>query len=215
MRTLVVYCHPYGDSFCHAVLEAVLARLGREGTAHDAIDLYADGFEPALSAPELARYNEGVALDELVGRYQRLVAAADRLEIVCPIWWNDVPAMLRGFFDKVMLVGFSWQATGRGLLGTLTGIRSCDLWTTSAEPTEHLELALRSSFIEGTLAQLGIGGLPTKAATGPSTVTGGEPAATGPSVPAATPQRRWHNFGLIDASTPESRAAWLREVEGL
>ena len=110
--------------------------------------------------------------------------------------------MLRGFVDKVMLVGFSWQATGKGLLGTLTHVRTCDIWTTSAEPTEHLELAIRSSFVEGTLAQLGIGGLPDA----------GDGAS---SVPAPAPTRRWHNFGLIDASTPESRSAWLHEVEGL
>lgn len=193
MHTLVIYCHPWRGSFNRAVLEAVLRRLDREDDSHELIDLYSDGFEPALSEAELAHYNDGTALDPLVERYQHLVARADRLEIVCPIWWNDVPTMLRGFFDKVMLVGFSWRATGSGLLGTLTRIGSCDLWTTSAEPTEHLERALRSSFIEGTLAQLGIGGL------GPSNAE----------------KRRWHNFGGIDASTAETRSAWLREVEGL
>lgn len=208
MHTLVVYCHPWKGSFNHAVLEAVVRRLERSGEGYDVIDLYADGFEPALSTAELSHYNEGVALDPLVVRYQQFVAAADRLEIVCPIWWNDIPAMIRGFIDKVMLVGFSWQATGKGLLGTLTGIRTCDLWTTSAEPTEHLELALRSSFIEGTLAQLGIGALPDATSAAPV-------ASATPEVPTAASTRRWHNFGLIDASTPESRGAWLREVEGL
>lgn len=208
MHTLVVYCHPWEGSFNHAVLEAVVRRLERSGEGYDVIDLYADGFEPALSPAELSHYNEGVALDPLVGRYQQFVAAADRLEIVCPIWWNDIPAMLRGFIDKVMLVGFSWRATGKGLLGTLTGIRTCDLWTTSAEPTEHLELALRSSFIEGTLAQLGIGALPDATSAAPE-------ASAAPEVPTAASTRRWHNFGLVDASTPESRGAWLREVEGL
>lgn len=192
MKTLVVYCHPWEKSFNHAVLEARVRRLEREGDDYEVIDLYADGFEPALSRMELARYAQGVACDPKVERYQRLVAEAQRLEIVCPVWWNDVPAMLRGFFDKVMLVGFSWTATGSGLLGTLTRIERCELWTTSAEPTEHLRTAIESSFVEGTLAQLGIGGL------------GHENARN----------RRWHNFGLIDASTPETRAAWLAEVAG-
>ena len=193
MDTLVVYCHPWEGSLNHAVLEALCRRLAREGESFEVIDLYADGFDPALSREELAGYSSGTVLDPLVERYQALVAQASRLVFVTPIWWNDVPAMLRGFIDKVMLAGFSWEATGSGLLGTLTHIKSCDLFTTSAEPTEHLEAALTSSFIEGTLAQLGIGGL------------GAERAAN----------RRWHNFGLIDASTPEQRAAWLAEVEGL
>ena len=193
MHTLVIYCHPWDGGFNHAVLRALVRRLEREEGGCDVIDLYADGFEPALSREELAGYGAGRVVDPLVERYQRLVGQAERLAIVTPIWWNDVPAMLRGFFDKVMLVGFSWEATGHGLLGKLTGIREVDLYTTSAEPTEHLERALRSSFIEGTLAQLGMGGL------------GSENAGN----------RRWHNFGLMDASTPERREAWLREVEGL
>lgn len=208
MDTLIIYCHPWDGGFNHAVLRALCRRLSREGKSHEVIDLYADGFEPALAREELAGYGAGRALDPLVERYQKLVAEAEHLEIVTPIWWNDVPAMLRGFFDKVMLVGFAWEATGSGLLGTLTHIKDVDIWTTSAEPTEHLELALRSSFIEGTLAQLGIGGLPVKG-------EGAEAAAPAPQVPAATPNRRWHNFGLMDASTPERREAWLREVEGL
>ena len=193
MHTLVIYCHPWDGGFNHSVLEALLRRLDREGKSHEVIDLYADGFEPVLSREELAVYSEGRVLDELVQRYQELVAQAEHLAIVTPIWWNDVPAMLRGFFDRVMLVGFSWEATGSGLLGKLTAIRDVDLYTTSAEPTEHLETALRSSFVEGTLAQLGIGGL------------GAENAGN----------RRWHNFGLMDASTAGQREAWLREVEGL
>lgn len=193
MHTLVIYCHPWDGGFNHSVLEALLRRLDREGKSHEVIDLYADGFEPALSREELAVYSEGRVLDQLVQRYQELVAQAEHLAIVTPIWWNDVPAMLRGFFDRVMLVGFSWEATGSGLLGKLTAIRDVDLYTTSAEPTEHLETALRSSFVEGTLAQLGIGGLGAGNAG----------------------NRRWHNFGLMDASTAEQREAWLREVEGL
>lgn len=197
MQTLVIHCHPWEGSFNHAVLEAVERRLEHEGAGYQVIDLYADGFVPALSREELAGYNEGRVLDSLVERYQKLVAAAERLVIVTPIWWNDLPAMLRGFVDKVMLAGFSWVGTGSGLLGKLDHIASCDLYTTSAEPTEHLELALRSSFIEGTLAQLGIGGLPEQ----------------GADVTKPTSNRRWHNFGLMDASTPAQREAWLRAIE--
>lgn len=197
MSTLVIYCHPAPQSFNRAVLRAVLDRLEVAGEPHELIDLYADGFDPALSASELAGYGEGLVRDPLVTRYQQMLGRADRLELVFPIWWNDAPAMLRGFVDKVMLSGFSWHPTGSGLAGDLGFIRSADLWTTSAEPTEHLELAVRSSFIEGTLAQLGIGAAP---------------AAFDGAVPAACPTRRWHNFGLIDPSTPAQRAAWLEEI---
>lgn len=183
---LVVYCHPYPESFNHAVLEAVLAALAEAGESCEVIDLYADGFDPALSREELAVYGRGGVVDPLVARYQEMISRCSRLVFVCPIWWNDIPAMLRGWFDKVMLVGFSWDATGHGLSGTLgRSVRRADLITTSAEPTEHLETALAASFLDGTLAQLGI------------------------------PERHWHNFGGMDLSTPEARAAWLAQVPGL
>lgn len=192
MHTLVVYCHPRTDSLNHAVLEALLRRLDREGRGHEVIDLYADGFDPALSADELAGYNDGTVLDPHVRRYQELLAQAEHLAIVCPVWWNDVPAMLRGFFDKVMLVGFSWEPTGSGLLGKLTNLSTCDLYTTSDEDASFFDKAFALSFVEGTLAQLGIGGL-------------GEGSSA---------NRRWHHLGSVATTTPEQRAAWLREVEG-
>lgn len=183
LDTLVVYCHPYELSFNHAVLVAVEEGLVRAGRSFEVCDLYADGFDPVLSAADLALYGQGGSTDALVARYQDQIARARRLVVVCPVWWNDVPALLKGWLDKVMLVGFSWEATGHGLLGTLgERIRSVDVYTTSAEPTERLAAALGSALMEGTFAQLGIG------------------------------ERRWRNFGGMDQSTPESREAWLRAV---
>lgn len=188
MHTLIVYCHPDQGSFCHAVLAALCERYRRDGTDYEVIDLYGDGFDPVLSAEELAVYDEGVALDPLVARYQKLVAGCDHLVFVFPIWWNDQPAMLRGWFDKVMLSGFSWVATGSGLKGTLTHIKKAEVYTTSSNPTEFIRErtgdGIRRSFIDGTLWQLGI--------------------ADG----------TWRNFGSMDASTPEARAAFLAEVAG-
>ena len=52
MHTLVVYCHPYEESFNHAVLGALVRRLEREGRSHAVQDLYADGFRPAMTAAD-------------------------------------------------------------------------------------------------------------------------------------------------------------------
>lgn len=188
MHTLIIYCHPYEQSFCHAILETLCERYEREGTAFHVIDLYADAFDPVLSRDELAVYNEGRALDPLVARYQELVSGANRLVFVFPIWWNDVPAMLKGWLDKVLLCGFSWEPTGSGLRGTLTFIESAEVFTTSANPTQFIREqagdAVQRMFIGGTLRQLGIA----------SAV--------------------WENFGGMDASTDRERAAFLRQLEG-
>lgn len=186
MYTLIVYCHPYEGNFNHAVLEALCARYDRADESYRVIDLYADGFDPALSSAELAVYSAGEVLDPLVVRYQELVAGCCKLVFVFPIWWNDMPAMLRGWFDKVMLAGFSWIATGEGLEGTLTHIASAEVYTTSANPTafirERAGDGIQRALIDGTLRQLGIS------------------------------HGTWVNFGGMDASTPEERSAYLAKI---
>ena len=188
MHTLVVYCHPYENSFCHAMLDALCGRYEREGVPYEVIDLYADGFDPVLSRAELAVYGAGTALDPLVTRYQELIAASDRLVFIFPIWWNDMPAMLKGWLDKVLLAGFSWEPTGAGLKGTLTYITSAEVYTASSNPTEFIRErtgdAIQRMFIEGTLWQLGI------------------------------PSGVWKNFGNMDVSTEEERKAFLRHLSG-
>ena len=182
--TLIVYCHPYEMSLSAAVLTAVEAGLDRAERSFEVCDLYADGFDPVLRAPDLALYGEGGTNDELVRRYQGQLSRARHLMLVAPVWWNDIPAMLKGWIDKVMLVGFSWEATGHGLSGTLGSIiESVDVFTTSAEPTEHLRASIMATLMDGTFAQLGV------------------------------EHRAWHNFGGIDLSTPEDRKGWLAEVE--
>ncbi len=182
--TLIVYCHPYEMSLSAAVLTAVEAGLDRAGRSFEVCDLYADGFDPVLRASDLALYGEGGTNDELVRRYQCQLSRACHLVLVAPVWWNDIPAMLKGWIDKVMLVGFSWEATGHGLSGTLGSIiESVDVFTSSAEPTERLRAAIMATLMDGTFAQLGV------------------------------ERRSWHNFGGIDLSTPEDRKGWLAEVE--
>ncbi|WP_455139868.1 NAD(P)H-dependent oxidoreductase [Thermophilibacter sp.] len=187
LDALVVYCHPWEGSFNHAILGAACRGLDRAGARYEVCDLYADGFQPAMTREELACYNEGRALDPLVARYQGQLARAHRLVLVFPVWWNDVPAMLRGWLDRVMLPGFSWEATGAGLAGRLGHIERVDAYTTSSNPTdfmrERLGDGIQGTLLDATFWQLGCG------------------AGT------------WHNFGGIDQSTPEGRAAWLAQVE--
>lgn len=188
MHTLVVYCHPYEESFNHAVLGALVRRLEREGRSHAVQDLYADGFRPAMTAAELAVYGEGTILDPLVARYVSELREAGHLAMVFPVWWNDAPAMLRGWLDRVLLCGHTWSVGPQGLYGTLDALKSVTLYTTSDNPTEFLVErvgnGLRRSFLDGTFMQLGV------------------------------PRREWHNFGCVGLSTEDERHAWLAQVEG-
>ena len=161
-RTLVIYAHPYTGSFNHAVLEATTTALDKANRPYDVIDLYADGFDPRYTVEELALFGEGGTLDPLVTRYQELIKGAARLIVVTPIWWNDLPGMLKGFFDKVMKQKWAYDPTPSGVKGRLTHIEQMLVLTTSTSPTWYMRYlagnAMGSVFLGATAKQLGIQG---------------------------------------------------------
>ena len=120
-------------------LEAHARRLEREGLSYEIADLYADGFNPALSREELAVYNQGGVLDPLVKRYQQQVPSARRLILICPIWWNDIPPARRAadVSDKVMLIGFLDHQRERQSDRKAGQYRARRRLHTSASPTSH------------------------------------------------------------------------------
>lgn len=123
MHALILFDHPYERSYSHALLEAVQQGLGEGGHSWDLVDLYRDGFDPVMKAEDLARYGEGVSSDPKVAEYQGRVDRADHLVMIFPVWWQVMPALSKGFLDKVLLPGWSFEETSgmvpRGLLGRL------------------------------------------------------------------------------------------------
>ena len=108
MRVLVVFSHPNRDSLSGAALARALA--GLEAGTHDVrvTDLYADGFDPVMSAAErLAHTEPGVGPD--LQRYADDLAWAETLVLVYPTWWSGQPAILKGWIDRVWVAGVAWE----------------------------------------------------------------------------------------------------------
>ncbi|MBI1172605.1 flavodoxin family protein [bacterium] len=103
MRALVVYCHPRPASFNAAVRDVVLARLAAAGAEVRLRDLYAEGFQPALTGAELGSYLDSPANRAPVEDHCRDVLWCDTLIFVYPTWWYGLPAMLKGWLDRVLL----------------------------------------------------------------------------------------------------------------
>jgi NAD(P)H dehydrogenase (quinone) len=109
MRVLVVHCHPEPTSFNRVLCDTAIASLTSAGHSVDLIDLYADGFEARLSAEERAVYETpDPILDPLVRKYADLVLSAEALVFVYPTWWWGMPAMLKGWLERVMVTGVSF-----------------------------------------------------------------------------------------------------------
>ena len=114
--TTILYAHPYDKSFNHAILETVKAKLTSENREFCVLDLYADGFNPVLDAASLRLYSRGETADPLVTKYLRTLLKTDEFIMIFPIWWGMMPAIVKGFFDKVMLSGSAYQYDDKGNL---------------------------------------------------------------------------------------------------
>ena len=107
MRVLYVYCHPLDDSFHAAIRKEALAGLKEAGHEIDLLDLYAEGFDPVLTAqrrrdyhdPERNRRNNQDHADRLM--------TANAMVVQFPTWSFGPPAMLKGWFDRMFGPGIA------------------------------------------------------------------------------------------------------------
>lgn len=133
MRALVVYCHPKTTSFNAAVKETVLEKLNRGGAEIRLIDLYERAFQPVLPACELDDYLDCPANVEPVARDVADLRWADTLIFVYPTWWYGLPAMLKGWLDRVLLPDVAFlmpDAENKDIRPGLTNITSLGVFTT-------------------------------------------------------------------------------------
>ena len=116
MRVLVIYAHPDPDSLNGAIHREILTALSAAGHEVDDIDLYADGFDPVLSAKERRDYFEPDLNRARVADYAARIEAAEGLVFCFPTWCLGPPAILKGFFDRVMVPGVSFRLEEDGSL---------------------------------------------------------------------------------------------------
>ncbi len=117
MRCLIVTAHPLAESLCAATTRYLAERLQAAGHDVSLKDLYADRFDPALSATERASYYSGPFAGESVATETQRLRAAEGLVLVFPTWWFGPPAILKGWFDRVWAPGVAYDhAPGFGTI---------------------------------------------------------------------------------------------------
>lgn len=116
MTALVVTAHPCADSYTAAVTTATTNGLKAAGHSVTVIDLYGIGFDATMSRQDLAAYQAGEAPDDpTVRAHGDLVRAADTLVFVYPTWWSGLPAVLKGWLERVLVPGvaFTFDEAGK------------------------------------------------------------------------------------------------------
>jgi NAD(P)H dehydrogenase (quinone) len=100
--------------------------------------LYADKFNPVLEFPDIQySFMDGEAPSD-VKIYQEQITWADQITFVYPIWWEQMPAMLKGFIDRVFTNGYAYVYGENGPKGLLVG-KSVQLLINTGNTSEILE----------------------------------------------------------------------------
>ncbi len=104
-RVAVIVGHPAADSWCGALADSYAAAARAGGHEVRMVHLAQLDFDPSLHEG----YRQIQALEPDLLAAQATVAWAEHVVIAYPIWWGSVPALLKGFLDRILLPGFAFK----------------------------------------------------------------------------------------------------------
>lgn len=185
MNIYIVLAHQNPGSFNHAIAETAAEHLRAGGHEVFYHDLYAEKFDPILDNDELTGARP---LDSVLQRHIDEMLASDGYIVVHPNWWNQPPAILRGWQDRVLRQGKMYRFTEQGVEGYLKGKRAL-VFTTSNTPRD-IQMQVFGDPLEDlwkkcVFAFCGVTDFARR------------------------------NFEPVNVSTPQQRKAWLDEVRQL
>jgi NAD(P)H dehydrogenase (quinone) len=106
-KLLIIYAHPSHDG-CHGyLLDAVQKLLNANGRAYELIDLYAINYDPVLKNEELYSSNRR-SVSGQNREFQKKITDTARLLFIYPTWWGNMPAIMKGFFDRIFVGDFGF-----------------------------------------------------------------------------------------------------------
>lgn len=185
-RVLVILGHPSTNSFCGALTECYVEAARRAGHDVRVVRLGDLNFDPILHEG----YQQIQPLEPDLLRAQADITWAEHLALVFPIWWGGIPALMKGFLDRVFLPGFAFKyREGKAFPAQLLKGRTAHLLVTMDTPPWYYKWVYRMPGLhqvrKTTLAFCGI--KPTKTLT----------------------------FGPILDSSPQQREAWLTQARDM
>jgi putative NADPH-quinone reductase len=191
MHIAIVFNHPYEGSYCNAMLEAVTKGLRQGGHDIDLMHLDRDGFNPVMSAADLDAFRRKEPIDLQVVDYKERLSRADHLVFIFPIWWELMPALTKGFIDRVIFPGVAYDYTNHSntrMRPLWSRLRGVTVLTTMNTPGWLYSLlfgnAIKKALLVGTFWKMGYRNL------------------------------KWLSFNRVKAASPQTRERWLRQLEG-
>ncbi|KAB2348511.1 NAD(P)H oxidoreductase [Actinomadura rudentiformis] len=108
-NALLVAAHPRRDSLTAQITEQTRDRLVASGHTVDLLDLHAEGFDPRMTLEDEPDWTDrDKVYSAEVREHMRRIDAADVIVVVFPVWWYGLPAILKGWIDRVWNYGFAY-----------------------------------------------------------------------------------------------------------
>jgi len=197
MKVVIVFNHPYEGSFCNAILNSVSAGLKKANDEIDLIHLDNDKFDPVMRSKDLeafakAKYDASSSTqfaDLMVLDFKQRLENAEHLVFIFPIWWELMPALTKGFIDKVIFPGITYEysKTGMGMISKMKRLKRLTVITTMNTPSFFYWLifgnAIKKAIMTGTFWKIGV------------------------------KNRTWISLNMVKFVSEEKRKKWLKKIE--
>jgi NAD(P)H dehydrogenase (quinone) len=160
-NALIVTAHPSTIRYPIRWQPVLPGKLREQGTQVEIADLHAEGFNPAMTRADLDLYHgDPSALPDILREQQR-VERADMLVFVFPVYWWSVPALLKGWFDRVLTLNWAYKVADDGrIVGSLRDVPVRLIATGGSDLTgfdKHgYSTAIQTQIIEGVFGFCGL-----------------------------------------------------------
>ncbi len=187
-KILLVLGHPSENSLCNALLDAY--QKGAESAGASCKTIYLSRLNFDINLSDGYKSGDAMQLEADLSASQQLIKWADHLVLAYPNWWGFMPAITKGFIDRIFLPGFAFKhQSGKFFPEKLLMGKSIRLLVTMDTPKWWFYLVYRASQYQ-ILKDIIFG------------FVGFDPI-------------RFSTFGFVRKSTSELRNKWLMEVEKL
>ncbi|GAA0464905.1 NAD(P)H-dependent oxidoreductase [Parasphingorhabdus litoris] len=109
MHSLVVVSHPNPNSLTHAVAHTIMAEMKGLQRSVELADLHREGFDPVFTMTDVDVHLGKSTLPADIVAEQKRIEGAESLVLVFPIYWWSLPAMLKGWIDRVFVNGWAYD----------------------------------------------------------------------------------------------------------
>lgn len=104
-KILIIQGHPDKESYNQALFERYKSVLVKQSIEIETLELWKMNFDPNLHHG----YRKRTELEPDLVEAQEKLKRADHIVLIFPLWWGSMPALLKGFFDRILLPGFAFK----------------------------------------------------------------------------------------------------------